>query len=483
MTAVIQARINTTTSIVALACVASLAGCASIGTEAGLDEVASSVKQRIDKDVAWSRGTTLDRQVVKEVRELLTGELTAEEAVQVALLNNRDLQSTYSDLGVAQADLVEAGLLKNPVFEAVATVPESGGQADLELGVEIDFLRVFYRPLRKRVARSRLETARLHVTRAVLDLAGRTRTSFYRHQTDLQMLELRRQVVQSTEASLAAARKLRAAGNIPVLDLARERARAQEAKLELRSAELAVRASRERLNTLMGLWGVDTQWQAVNRLPEVPEEPMPLEDVERRAIEQSIELAAARQRIVTAGEALGLQEESALIPEAEVGAVAEREEGEWEAGPAFAVPLPIFDRGQDRIGRARAELRRVRQAHYATTVRIRSAARIGRDRVTAARDRVLYYRDVQLPIRERVVREAQLQYNAMQLGIFGLLRAREQQIATGERYIRALERYWLARANLEMLLSGHLTDPGANATEPTPITGGEAGMGANERGH
>jgi cobalt-zinc-cadmium efflux system outer membrane protein len=68
----------------------------------------------------------------------------------------------------------------------------------------------------------------------------------------------------------------------------------------------------------------------------------------------------------------------------------------------------------------------------------------------------LYYRDILLPLHERIVHETQLHYNAMQLGPIQLLRAREQQIETGAAYVEALRDYWLARTELAQLLSGRL---------------------------
>ena len=80
-------------------------------------------------------------------------------------------------------------------------------------------------------------------------------------------------------------------------------------------------------------------------------------------------------------------------------------------------------------------------------------------RLQGAQDRALYYRDIVLPLRERIVNETQLHYNAMQLGVFDLVRAREQQIQGAIAYIEALLDYWLARADFEHLLSGRLPNP------------------------
>jgi cobalt-zinc-cadmium efflux system outer membrane protein len=201
--------------------------------------------------------------------------------------------------------------------------------------------------------------------------------------------------------------------------------------------------------------------------------------IERLALARSLDLSHARQRIVVAGQQLGYSRASALVPDVEIGAGAEKDGAEaWKVGPAITVPLPLFDQGQARIARAAAELRRAQQEYYALGVRIRSAARAVQDRLASARDRALYYRDILLPLRERIVNEAQLHYNAMQIGIFQLLRDREQQIETGIAYVQVLRDYWLARADLSQIASGRLpTAEGARA-------GGRGQVMGNEReGH
>src|SRR5206468_3401836 len=192
--------------------------------------------------------------------------------------------------------------------------------------------------------------------------------------------------------------------------------------------------SREELNDLMGVWGAATRWTLEPRLPEVPAEGAAANEAERLALVRSIDLAHARQRMAVAGAQLGYDRATALIQTAELGVEAEREEG-WKVGPVLAVPIPLFDQGQARVGRAAAEFRRAQHEYYALAVRIRATARAIQERVRAAQDRALYYRDIVLPLQERIVNEAQLQYNAMQVGVFQLLRDRERQIEIGAAYV------------------------------------------------
>jgi len=443
-----------TIGVVSLSLV-SLTGCASVDLSAGFPDVSAAISERQTVKIVWNRGTELDQKAADQLRVLLQRKLTADDAVQIALLNNRDLQAVYTELGVAQADLVQAGLFRNPILDAAVLFPLSGVRPDLQLTMVISFLDALYVPLRKRVAAAQFEAAKFQVTGVVLDFAVQVRTAFYEHQANEQLRELRQSIVQALTASYEVSRRLHEAGNITDLTLARDRASMEVSKLALRSAEVAARQSRERLNSVMGTWGEDTKWDIDGRLPEIPSEPPGMTGIEQAALTRSLDLSHTRQRILVAGQQLGYDRATALIPALDLGVGAEREEG-WKVGPVLSVPIPLFDQGQARIGRALAELRRAQQEYYALGVRIRAVARAAQDRLQGAQDRAVYYRDILLPLQERIVNEAQLQYNAMQIGIFQLLRDREQQIDTGVGYVEALREYWLARADLEQLSSGRL---------------------------
>jgi outer membrane protein, heavy metal efflux system len=456
-----------------------LSGCASVNLTAGFPEVTAAVEERSATKIVWNRGTDLDQAAADQLRSLLQRKLTADDAVQIAMLNNRDLQAMYTELGVAQADLVQAGLFKNPILDAAVFFPLTGVRPDFQLSVVVGFLDALYVPLRKRVATALFEEAKLKVTGAVLDFAAQVRTAFYVHQANEQLLELRQTIVQTLTASLDVSRRLHEAGNISDLDLARDRAQTEATKVALRSAEVASRQSREQLNGLMGAWGEETRWQLDGRMPDIPAEPLQVNDVERVALARSIDLSHARQRIIAAGQQLGLNRATALVPDLELGVGAEREGGEaWKLGPVLAVPIPLFDQGQGRIARAVAELRRAQQEYYALAVRIRATARTIQDRIEGAQDQALYYRDILLPLRERIVNEAQLHYNAMQIGTIQLLRDREQQIETGVTYVETLREYWLARADLAQIASGRL--PMSNGAR---VGSGERMKDNNKDGH
>ncbi|HVS26459.1 MAG TPA: TolC family protein [Burkholderiales bacterium] len=445
--------------------IAFVSGCASVPKDAGFDDVRKIVAERTGKRVEWRQERAEDEIVIQAVQEMLKDELTQDRAVQIALLNNRRLQITYEDLGLAQANLVQAGLLRNPVFNAGILFGPT--PADLVFGVVQDFLSILYHPLRRSVAEAEFEAAKIKVAGAVLDMAGQTRAVFYRAQAQVQTVEFQRQVVESTGAAYDAAKRLHDAGNITDLTLANERALYEETRLTLAEAELELAQGRERLNVLMGLWGTDTQWKINPRMPEIPNDTLDLNRLETRAIGASLDLAAARKRIESIARVLGLTNATALIPEFEVGAAFDRDDGVRKYGPTATLQIPIFDQGQARQAAAQSELRRAQQAYTAFAIEIRSAVRSARQAMEVSYARALHVKNVILPLRTKIVDDTLLQYNAMQVGIFQLLLSQQQQIAAGRQYIETLRDYWLTRTQLELILSGRLADMGSSAQ---PIT-------------
>ena len=461
---------TTLTSMMVVISSSFLAGCATEPRDPPLPEIQNTVNQRAGLRVTWHQGSVEDQAVYDAVHRLMQKELTVDESAQIALLNNRNLQAIFEELGITQAELVGAGLLKNPVLSAEVRFPDS----PFEIDVFQDVLDVFLLPLRKRVAEADFEAAKLRVTHEVLDLWSETRLAYFALQGAEQMLELRRSIATATEASASAAKAMHDAGNITDLDYASETALHDDAKIELARAEAEVQDARERLNALMGLWGRDVErWTVVRRLPEPPEADVPPAGLESLAISQRLDLAAARQEIESLARSYGLTRFAALIPEVNVGGHLEREpEGDSTVGPSIEFPLPIFNQGQGDVARAQAQLRQAQQRFLARAVEIRSEVRVARNRMLNARSRAQYYRRVALPRRHTITQQTQLQYNAMQVGVVQLLQAKQGEIDAGRAYVEALQDYWTARTQLEKAVGGRLHIGGtAAATRPaTPPT-------------
>ena len=122
----------------------------------------------------------------------------------------------------------------------------------------------------------------------------------------------------------------------------------------------------------------------------------------------------------------------------------------------MVLPIPFFNFGQAAKARTEAKVRQSQQRYLALAVQIRSEVRSARDRMLLARQRVDYVQSTALPLRRRVVEESQLQYNAMQVSLFDLLKAKQEEVNSGREYVEALRDYWVARAELEKAVGGSL---------------------------
>ena len=431
-----------------------LTGCAHVDPNPAFRELANTVHLRTGKRVQWNRGSAEDAQAQAAVASLLRRPLTADSAVQVALLNNHNLQATYEELGIAQAELVEAGLLKNPVFYFERRLPGQAAEIDLVQ----EFVDILLLPLRKRIAAAQFEAAKLRVGHEILTTAAEVRAAFYEHQGDQQLVDLRKTVADATERSAETALKMHEAGNLRDLDLASEQATHAQTKIELAKAQASAVASRERLNKLMGAFGAQTNWTVASRLSELPGNEVSTAQLESRAIQQRLDLAAARQQFVAEARTRGIARAEAILQGAQIGSHYEHEiEPRHSTGPSVSVPIPIFNQGQPASARASAKMRQAAQRYLALAADIRSDVRAARDKMLLSRRQVEYFKSTALPTRTRVTEESQLEYNAMQIGPFQLLQAKQEEVKTGADSVEALRDYWVARAELEKAVGGSLS--------------------------
>lgn len=421
-------------------------------------DVQATVQQRIGKRVEIRPDAAADEEIERAVRAMLRGTLTADRAVQIALLNNRELQATFEDIGIAHADLTEAGLLKNPVFDGSALFPDRPpSAAKLAFGIAQDFLDLLMIPLRKKVAANELMRAQLRVGDAVLKLAAEVRAAFYTLQGK-QMLFTRLGVLGDTNAAaLELALRQHEAGNISDLELANQQSTYSQSRLDAAQVAAEIRSDREKLNRLMGIWGAQTEWKMADELPSLPGS-FPTEHLESLAIAQRLDLAAAKAELGAIVQKLGLTKTYRYVGSIEFGVGSEREtDRQWEIGPTLRLELPIFNQGQGRIAKLKALLRQAERRLAAAAIDIRSEVREARDRALAKKDLAAYYRDELIPERKRVLDLTLTSYNSMLKGPYDLLLARQNELAAERGYIEALRDYWIARADIERAVGGRLT--------------------------
>lgn len=430
-----------------------LAGCASFSQDGGFAVVEQAAEQQLDKQLSWSK-TSEERAVVAErVAELLAQPLSADAAVQVALLNNPGLQASFDQLGIGEAERVQAGRIPNPGFSFGRL--EKGSEVEYERGLHVNLARLIAMPMTSGMEAKRFEQVQRQTSLAVFELANQTRKAWYRAVAAEESLGFMHQVMDSAEIGAELARRLAAVGNYSKLQQAQEQSFYAEAGLALIRAEQARLQSREQLTRLLGLWGEQIAYRLPERLPELPAEAEQLPDVERQAMGQRLDIQAMRLDAERLAKNLGLSKTTRFINVLELGVVSNKSNEEpTQRGYEISVELPLFDWSGARVAKAEAQYRQMLNRAAETAINARSQVREAYLGYQSAHDIARHYRDEVLPLRQRIAEENVLRYNGMFISTFELLADARKQILAVDGYLQAQRDFWIAKADLDMSMLG-----------------------------
>ena len=357
-----------------MAIAAVLGGCASFSPDGGFGSVQQAAKDRLGKDLVMARSDADQDAIAQRVGDMLSKPLTVDDAVQVALLNNRGLQTTFQELGITEAEVVQAGRLPNPGFSFGRTL--RGDEREIERGLHFNLARLLAMPLINQAEARRFEQTQGMVAMSVLSIAADTRKAYYRAVGAEEGVRYMRQVKQAAEASAELARRMAAVGNFNKLQQAREQGFYADAALNLARAQQAQTATRERLTRLLGLWGAQTQFSLPNRLPDLPKAALDQPDIERVAMAQRLDEQGARLAAEQTAKNLGITKVTRFVNVLEVGWVRNSSnEAPTQRGWEIGIELPLFDWSGARVARAEAVYMQALHRTAETAINARSEVR------------------------------------------------------------------------------------------------------------
>ena len=436
-----------------------LGGCASLSGDGGFGAAAGVSEQRtgLSASVAGRLPRNEDdaRALAAVIDNKLAQPLAADEAVHIALLNNRGLQASYWSLGVAEADLVQAGRLQNPVLDFQRS--HGGGEVSIERTLTFNLLGLITAPMASRIEGRRFEQTRLLVSNEALKVAADTRRAWVEAVAATQIADYAKQVEASAQASAELAERMRKAGNWSSMDLAREQAYHAQTVADVAHAQKAAVSAREKLTRLMGLSGAQIGYRLPERLPDLPDAPRELADIEQMAVNERLDIQAAKLDVEHTASTLGLSKTTRFINVLDLGAVRNSEGGTKTRGYELSLEIPLFDWGSTRVARAEATYMQSVNLLAQAAVEARSEARESYADYRASYELARLYRDQVVPLRKKLADETLLRYNGMLMSVFELLADAREQSAAVNGYIGALKDYWTAQANLEAALGGRLS--------------------------
>ena len=429
-------------------------GCASVTPDGGFDKVAQQATNKLGKDARVVRNADDQRALDRLVSAKLASPLQIDDAVQIALLNSRALQATYRDVGIAQADLVQAGRLHNPSFSFQRT--RAGSDIEIERALGVNFIAVLTAPLATRIEQSRFEQTTLLVANAMLQHAAATRRAWVEAVAAGQGVTYAQQVNEAAQLSSELTGRMTHVGNASALDLAREQAFQADTRAALMRARQVAVATRETLTRLLGL-STGTALRLPDRLPDLPAVPRDLADVEAIALRERLDIQASRLQAAHTATSLGLTRTTRFINVLDLDYVRNSQSGQTTApGYAITLELPLFDWGTARVAKAEALYMQAVDKVAQAAIDARSEARQSYSDYRSAYDLARHYRDEVIPLRKKISDETMLRYNGMLVSVFELLTDAREQATAVNATIAAQKDFWLAHTNLEAALGGRL---------------------------
>ncbi|HET7843952.1 MAG TPA: TolC family protein [Xanthomonadales bacterium] len=431
-----------------------LAACASTPRERADDELARAIAARQGSTIA----TTAEERAARDadVAARLAKPIAIDDAVAIALARNPRVAAQLADLGIAQAELLEASRPSNPSLTLSALDSNRAGERT-KLGISVvqSFADLVLLKSRTAVARGELDASVQHSANEVLASIADSARAWLAAAGAQQVAEMRALAAESAAVSADLAQRYHDAGNVPALFLAEHRAAAVEASLAADQAKLDALRTSHALAEAMGL-DAAAQFALAAGLPLPVADEDQLDALLERAATRP-DLAAARRRTEVLAGSLGVTRKFRWLGRFEVGIEGEREtDGAELVGPSVAVELPLFHRNEAALARAEARVDRAEADALALETSIAHAVRAGHAAVAAAATRVARLRDELLPLREQVLARTQERVNFMLDDPFALLRAKREQVDAYQQYLEALRDYWLARVELAAAIGAAL---------------------------
>ncbi len=429
-----------------------LAGCASFSADGGMTEVSALTRERIGQPVQRPQPEN-DAALQAQLDQLLAQPLNADSAVRIALLNNRRLQASLSELGIAEADLVQAGRLRNPGISFGRL--RGGEDVEIERSVMFDLAGLLTMPIRRGIEQRRFEQAKLQAAADAVGLAADARRAYFTAVAAQQTAQYMEQAREAAEAGAELAEGMARAGNWSKLDQAREQAFYADATAQLARARHNANVAREQLTRLLGLSEKRLGYTLPDRLPELPQSLRNASNIEAQALQQRLDVQAARREAEATAAALGLTRTTGFINVFDAGYRNKSQSGSPRSnGYQIELELPLFDWSGAKT--ARAEARYMQSVHRVAdiAIRARSQARESYSAYRTSYDLARHYRDEVVPLRKKISEEMQLRYNGMLASVFELLADARAQIASVNAAIEAQRDYWLADTDLQQAING-----------------------------
>lgn len=448
-----------------------------------------------------------DEGVEQRVTALMADGLSVDEAVRVALLNNRGLHAAFLEIGASRAEVVQSGLLSNPSLSLSLRFPEGGGRANLTAGFAQQIADLWQIPVRRRVAEAELEQVVLSAANQAVRLSSDVTRAYYDVIAAEKSEALAAENLDLVQRSVDLAQARFDAGEVGRVDVNLVRTNLINAQLDA----MIVRRSRvdatNRFSRLLGLSRAPIGWTLGDTWPDSVPMAVDAEKALIIALGHRLDARVAALR-VKAAQATLEREYRSVFPNVTLGFEAERPErralpgrtvaadaarasigaGRLTApsiqsraerrrersqiidlllGPTLEITLPLWDQNQAQIAKAGYRVRELRAAYEDLLDGIAQDVADALSAIRSAQELSRFYETEALPHARQSVEAARTTYQAGEQSVLVLIEAQESLIVQQRAQVNVLRDLAQAQAELQRAVG-------------VPVSAGLAGTASSE---
>lgn len=345
-------------AIILLSLILLLSGCGSprkqFSTAQSFDQVKRTTRNNLapNIDLIQKSYSTL-----KAIEHTEVNLLSLQEAVSLALKNNPSLQAKFKELGIAQADLVQAGLFTNPDISALFRIPHNP-EDDMNIEIDAPLLNVadMWRvPRAKKVAEDELAVATQEVLEHILDLYAQTKIAYYTCLFAQERYNLVQETIATAQEMLDWTQYRYEFGYETELDVKLTHVKLKNWQSDSFLYHAQLHNAFTQLTQLLGLNISSEPFTLTDDLEHEEYDIPNIGKLEQTALCTRPEVQMQRMQVQRAYHNISLQRALALR-DVRVGVSYKLDfEKQKGTGPSFSMQIPFFDWNQAQIKRAKVE--------------------------------------------------------------------------------------------------------------------------------
>lgn len=392
-------------------------------------------------------------------------------AIQILLAQSPQVRIELAQLGIADAQRLQADLISNPHLSIGALKPEHGGRWQLDMGLSQPLLELFTRPLRRQLADDNLLSVQLRLQERLQKLIAQTGDTYYAAIAARQHLQVQQQMLEATLARQQLANSLYRAGNMSENNFLFYDNELRRVKQQVKKREYKMLEKQLELLNMLGM----NSTQAItlpDQLPILPAEHFAHADLLNQAKQYRLDVKITNQQLTQLENRHNLIRKENGWRDMSVGINAEREsDGATNVGPELEFALPIFNRNQGKLAAIDAQKTKTGALLVQTLLDADTEIAQALNRMQSAREQLELIRS-SLQVAEKRVLLSNREVNFMLGSPFELLSIKRQEIQLAHDYTNELANYWQARTQLELAI-GRALPVTAPAIDPANMNHSE----------